>query len=46
MILEPIFEADLPPEQHAYRANHSAWRRCKKCIACWARGIVRWSMRI
>jgi RNA-directed DNA polymerase len=24
LILEPIFEADLPPEQHAYRANHSA----------------------
>src|SRR5262249_4611480 len=22
--LEPIFEADLPPEQHAYRAEHSA----------------------
>ncbi|MBU0717230.1 MAG: group II intron reverse transcriptase/maturase [Planctomycetes bacterium] len=24
LILEPIFEADLPPEQHAYRVNHSA----------------------
>ena len=24
MVLEPIFEADLPPEQHAYRPNHSA----------------------
>ena len=24
LILDPIFEADLPPEQHAYRANHSA----------------------
>lgn len=24
LVLEPIFEADLPPEQHAYRANHSA----------------------
>jgi group II intron reverse transcriptase/maturase len=24
LILEPIFEADLPPEQHAYRANHNA----------------------
>jgi group II intron reverse transcriptase/maturase len=24
LILEPIFEADLPPEQYAYRANRSA----------------------
>ncbi len=24
LVLEPIFEADLPPEQHAYRAEHSA----------------------
>jgi len=24
LVLEPIFEADLPPEQHAYRAGHSA----------------------
>lgn len=24
LILEPIFEADLPPEQHAYREGHSA----------------------
>src|SRR4029079_551252 len=24
LVLEPIFEADLPPEQHAYRAAHSA----------------------
>ena len=24
LILEPIFEADLQPEQHAYRENHSA----------------------
>jgi RNA-directed DNA polymerase len=23
LVLEPIFEADLPPEQHAYRAEHS-----------------------
>ena len=21
------------------------FRRCKKCIVCWARGITRWSMR-
>ena len=24
LVLEPIFEADLPPEQHAYRPGHSA----------------------
>ena len=24
LVVEPIFEADLPPEQHAYRADHSA----------------------
>jgi RNA-directed DNA polymerase len=24
LVLEPIFEADLPPEQHAYRTEHSA----------------------
>ena len=22
--------------------NHSAWRRCKKCIACWGKGIAKW----
>jgi len=24
LVLEPIFEADLPPEQYAYRAGRSA----------------------
>jgi RNA-directed DNA polymerase len=24
VVLEPIFEADLPPEQHAYRPGRSA----------------------
>jgi RNA-directed DNA polymerase len=24
LVLEPIFEADLPPEQHAYRPDHNA----------------------
>lgn len=24
LVLEPIFEADLPPEQHAYRADRNA----------------------
>ena len=25
LVLEPIFEADLQPEQHAYRRDRSAW---------------------
>jgi len=25
LVLEPIFEADLEPEQHAYRPERSAW---------------------
>jgi len=24
LVVEPIFDVDLPPEQHAYRADHSA----------------------
>jgi RNA-directed DNA polymerase len=24
LVMEPIFDEDLPPEQHAYRANHDA----------------------
>src|SRR5271154_2707209 len=29
VVLEPIFEADLQPEQHAYRAEHSAQEAVK-----------------
>jgi retron-type reverse transcriptase len=34
LVLEPIFEADLPPEQYAYRPRRNAqqavveWKRC------------------
>jgi retron-type reverse transcriptase len=31
LVLEPIFEADLPPEQYAYRPGRNAqqvWERC------------------
>jgi group II intron reverse transcriptase/maturase len=30
LVLEPIFEADLPPEQYAYRAGHSALDAVRK----------------
>ena len=39
LVLEPIFEADLEPEQHAYRAEHSAWTPSGKSTGCSTRGI-------
>ena len=30
VVLEPIFEADLPPEQYAYRSGHNALEAVKK----------------
>ena len=33
LVLEPIFEADLQPEQHAYRPNHSALDAVQKVHA-------------
>ena len=36
LVLEPIFEADLPPEQHAYRPERSALR----CGASSARDLL------
>lgn len=30
LVLEPIFEADLPPEQHAYRRNRNAQSAVKE----------------
>jgi group II intron reverse transcriptase/maturase len=30
LVLEPIFDEDLPPEQHAYRADHSAHQALKE----------------
>ena len=38
LVLEPIFEADLPPEQYAYRAERSAARmRCGRSKAAGSR---------
>jgi len=37
LILEPIFEADLPPEQHAYRANHNALDAVRQTCYGWTR---------
>ena len=43
LVLEPIFEADLQPEQYAYRADRSALdavRQVHKLINTGHRGIV------
>ena len=43
LVLDPIFEADLPPEQYAYRRGHSALdaaRRVFKLINTGHREIV------
>ena len=45
LILEPIFEADLPPEQYAYRADHSALDAVQEVSASWTKAIATWSMR-
>ena len=34
IVLEPIFEADLQPEQYAYRAERSALTQCGRCMGC------------
>ncbi len=43
LVSEPIFEADLPPEQHAYRAGHSAHdavRRAHALVSTGHREVV------
>ena len=46
LVLEPIFEADLQPEQYAYRARpQRPGRRAGRSMGCSTRGIRRWSMR-
>jgi RNA-directed DNA polymerase len=39
LILEPIFEADLQAEQHAYRANHSAQEAVKEVHGWLKKGL-------
>jgi RNA-directed DNA polymerase len=34
LVLEPIFEADLQPEQYAYRAERGAQDAVKRFIGC------------
>lgn len=34
LVVEPIFDGDLQPEQHAYRANHSA-HDAVRGVPCW-----------
>ena len=43
LILEPIFEADLEPEQHAYRPGHDALAPFAKSNGCSGRDTPRWS---
>ena len=39
LILEPIFEADLQAEQHAYRARHSAQEAVKEVHGWLKKGL-------
>ena len=41
LVLEPIFEADLQPEQYAYRPNRSALDAVQHVQHCCNRGIGR-----
>ena len=41
LVLEPIFEADLEPEQYAYRANRSALDAVRRSTGWSTRGIPR-----
>ena len=42
LVLEPIFEADLEPEQHAYRPDAAPWTLFAKWNGCSGRGTPRW----
>jgi hypothetical protein len=35
LVLEPIFEADLPPEQYAYRPGRNAQQAVVEVISSW-----------
>ena len=45
LVLEPIFETDLEPEQHAYRAEHSALDAVRQVHGLLTRGIRKSSTR-
>lgn len=40
LVVEPIFDEDLQPEQHAYRANHSAHQAVGEIYALLGRGYT------
>jgi RNA-directed DNA polymerase len=40
LVMEPIFDEDLPPEQHAYRADHSAHRALREVQGWLDRGYT------
>jgi group II intron reverse transcriptase/maturase len=40
LVLEPIFDEDLPPEQHAYRADHDAHRALREVQGWLDRGYT------
>jgi hypothetical protein len=39
LVLEPIFEADLPPEQYAYRPGRNAQQAVIKVESCCSEAI-------
>ena len=45
LVLEPIFEADLEPEQHAYRPDAVPWTPFAWSNGWSGRGTPRWSTR-
>src|SRR5262249_61188543 len=40
LVLEPIFDEDLPPEQHAYRTDHSAHEALREVQSWLDRGYT------
>jgi hypothetical protein len=40
LVMEPIFDADLPAEQHAYRADHSAHQALREVQGWLDRGYT------
>ena len=40
LVVEPIFDEDLPPEQHAYRANHDAHQAIREVQGWLDRGYT------
>ena len=45
LVMEPIFDEDLQPEQHAYRADHDAHQALRGSKSGWIVAIPKWSTR-